>query len=248
MKKYIWMTVVFLVLCGCACPPEDPQALKAYQEADDPLEPMNRAVFGFNMRADSLVIKPVAEGYRYVAPQIVRTGISNFFTNLRQPMYFVNAALQLEGQQAAEIAGRFVTNTLFGFFGFADTASDINIPVHDNDFGQTLYVWGVKNGGPYLVLPFLGPSNPRDAVGVGVDAFLAPIDWLLYKEPALLYSRIALENWSKREQALDFLDSLEKSSTDFYATLRSMYRQNRKNKLENTDVAVGSDQVVKKKD
>lgn len=235
MRKYLLASIICCsLLAGCICPPDEPEALKAYKEANDPFEPTNRTIFGFNMRADKYVIKPLAEGYRYIAPQTMRDGVNNFFTNLRQPMYLVNAALQGEGKQSAEITERFFTNTLFGFFGFADTASDLNIPVNNNDFGQTLYVWGVKDGGPFLMLPFLGPSNPRDTVGLTVDAFLAPIDWALYKEPVLLYSRFVLEGFAKREAALDFLDSLEKSSTDYYATMRTMYQQNRKKKLEDT--------------
>lgn len=235
IKKYLLASVICCsVLAGCVCSPDNPEALAAFKAANDPFEPTNRVIFGFNIRADKYVIKPLAEGYRYVAPQPVRSGVYNFFTNLRQPMYLINAALQGEGQKSVEITERFFTNTLFGFFGMADTASDMNIPVNDNDFGQTLYVWGIKDGGPFLMLPFLGPSNPRDTVGIVVDGFLAPIDWALYKEPFLLYSRIVLESFTRREKALDFLDSLEKSSTDYYATMRTMYQQNRKKKLEDT--------------
>lgn len=232
--------VGILLVGGCACPPTDPEELRAYEEADDPLEPLNRTMFKVNIAADKLVIKPAAKGYRAVTPQIVRTGVRNFFINLRQPMYLANALMQLEGRQALAITERFLTNTLFGFFGLADTASEINIPVYDPDFGQTLYVWGVKDGGPYMVLPLLGPSNPRDAVGIGVDSFLAPIDYALANEPVLIYTRVVLDGWTKREAALDFLDSLEQSSTDYYATMRSMWRQNRQNKLNHSNVIIGS--------
>ncbi len=249
MKKIICaIGLSILTLTGCACPPTDPMELQLYRETNDPLEPMNRGVFAFNMTADKYVIEPVAKGYRAVTPDILRTGIRNFFKNLKQPVYLANALFQLEGEQAIAITKRFVTNTLFGFFGFADTASDIDIPIYEPDFGQTLYVWGVKESGPYLVLPIVGPSSPRDAVGLGVDGVMAPIDWALKSEPVLLYSKIAFENWAKRENAIEFLDSLNKSSTDFYATMRSMYRQNRKNKLEKSNVIIGYDQVATKKD
>lgn len=245
MKKQLLTSIICLsVLTGCiTCPPEnDKAALAAYEAANDPLEPTNRVIFAFNMRADKYVIKPVAEGYRYITPQLMRTGIYNFFTNLRQPMYFVNAALQGEGKQSAEITERFFVNTLFGFFGFGDTASAMEIPIHDNDFGQTLYVWGMKDGGPYLMLPLMGPANPRDTVGIFVDSFLTPVDWLLYKEPWLVYGRVVLESFVRREKALDFLDSLEKSSTDYYATMRTMYQQNRQKKLEDTNENVAANQ------
>ncbi len=229
----IFFVMIFL-LGGCACPPTDPDELIAYQEANDPLEPMNRTIFEFNMTADRYVLEPIARGYRYVTPQPIRTGIRNFFANLRQPMYLANALFQGELETAGTITKRFAANTFWGFLGVFDTASELGIPSADNDFGQTLAVWGWQNSEPYLILPFLGPSNPRDTIGIGVDAFLAPIDWVLKNEPFLLYSRIALENFSKREQALDFLDSLEGSSTDFYATIRSMYRQNRKKKIDDS--------------
>ena len=249
MKKFgLILGLCLMCLAGCACPPKDPEALHAYEEANDPLEPLNRSMFAFNMAVDNLVLEPVAKGYRAVTPQIARTGIRNFFKNLKQPVYFANAVFQLEGEQALSIAGRFLSNTLFGFFGFADTASELDIPVYEPDFGQTLYVWGIKEAGPYLVLPVLGPSNPRDAIGWGVDSVMAPLDWALKGEPVLLYSKFAVESFSKREGALEFLDSLEKGSTDFYATMRSMYRQNRKNKLENSNVIIGYDQVVQKKE
>ena len=249
MKKIICtICLTLFLLSGCACPPTDPIELQVYQETNDPLEPMNRSIFAFNMAADKLVIEPVAKGYRAVTPSILRTGIRNFFKNLKQPVYLANALFQLEGEQALSITKRFVTNTLFGFFGFADTASEIDIPIYEPDFGQTLYVWGVKESGPYLVLPILGPSSPREAVGLGVDGVMAPLDWALKSEPVLLYSKIAFENWGKRENAIEFLDSLEKSSTDFYATMRSMYRQNRKNKLENSNVIIGKEQIVTKKE
>ena len=249
MKKYVFVIGVCLtLLTGCACPPKDPEALRIYRETNDPLEPFNRGMFAFNMAVDNVVLEPVAKGYRFVTPEIARTGIKNFFKNLKQPVYFANALFQLEGKQALSIAGRFFTNTLFGFFGFADTASELDIPVYEPDFGQTLYVWGVKDNGPYLVLPVLGPSNPRDAIGWGADSLMAPLDWALKGDPVALYSKLAIESFSKREGALEFLDSLEKGSTDFYATMRSMYRQNRKNKLENSNVIIGYDQVVQKKD
>lgn len=235
MKRYVWLLLLgIMLLPACATKPTDPAQLKAYEEANDPLEPMNRFVFGFNMGTDKFVIKPVAKGYRFVTPTQLQTGLFNFFNNMRQPVYILNAALQGEGEQAAQTTRRFFTNTFFGFFGFNDTASEIGVPVYTNDFGQTLYVWGVKEGGPYLVLPILGPSNPRDAVGLGVDAFANPIDWGLAEEPILLYARAGMDGLTRRAASLDFLDSLQNSSTDFYATVRSMYRQNRQKELSDT--------------
>lgn len=249
MKKtaYVLCLNIFF-LCGCACPPTDPVALQTYHEINDPFEPANRAIFAFNMTADEWIVEPVAKGYRAITPQILRTGVRNFFKNLKQPVYLTNALLQLNGTQAWAITQRFVTNTLFGFFGMADTASELDIPIYEPDFGQTLYVWGVKKSGPYIVLPLIGPSNVRDAAGWGVDAIITPVDLAFRDNPGLLYSKFAAEGFTSRENAIEFLDSLEKSSTDLYATMRSMYRQNRVNQLKNTPVIIGSEETAEKND
>lgn len=232
MNKVVFCCgILVLLLGGCACPPKNADDAVAATQTDDPLEPMNRGIFAFNMALDKLILKPVAQGYRYVVPEPARRGVGNFFSNLKQPLYLINALLQGEGQAAGDISKRFLANTFWGFLGVFDVASDLEIPKITNDFGQTLAVWGWHESSPYLVLPVLGPSNPRDAVGTGVDLVFTPIDWILKNEPTLLYSRIALENWDKREKALDLLDNLERSSTDFYATTRSMYQQNRRQKI-----------------
>ncbi len=235
MRNLTWIFValgMILILGGCATKPTDPEQLRIYEQNNDPLEPMNRTIFGFNMAVDRLVLKPAAKGYRTVVPSPVRKGVNNFFNNLKQPVYFVNALLQGEGKAAGQIAGRFAANTFWGFFGIFDTASQMDIPVDKRDFGETLAVWGVENGGPYLVLPILGPSNVRDTAGIGVDSFLAPVDWALRHEPWLVYGVWGVNGFRVREQALDFLDSLERSSTDLYATMRSMYQQNRKKEID----------------
>ena len=222
---------MILLLGGCACPTQNVDDRVSASQAEDPLEPLNRGIFAFNMALDKLILKPVAQGYRFVVPEPARRGVGNFFFNLKQPLYLINALLQGEGAEAGDISKRFLANTFWGFLGIFDVASELEIPKVTNDFGQTLAVWGWRESSPYLVLPILGPSNPRDAIGTGVDLVLTPIDWILKNEPVLLYSRIALENWDKRERALDLLDNLERSSTDFYATTRSMYQQNRRQKI-----------------
>lgn len=235
MKKTAFgLSLIIILLGGCACPTKTPENTLVEAQADDPLEPLNRSVFAFNMALDKLILKPMAQGYRYVVPEPARKGVNNFFSNLKQPLYLVNALLQGEGKTAVDISKRFLANTFWGFLGVFDVASDIGIPKKTNDFGQTLATWGWHNSSPYLVLPIFGPSNPRDAIGTGADLVLAPIDWVLRNDPTLLYSRVVLENWDKRENALDLLDNLERSSTDFYATTRSMYQQNRRKKIQET--------------
>lgn len=217
-----------LLLNGCATRPTDPDELAIYQQNNDPMEPLNRSVFGFNQVADEYVLAPTVRGYRAVVPELVREGIDHFLTNLRQPIYLVNAVLQGDMKAAGSISERFVVNTLWGFFGVFDTASDMDIPMIKRDFGQTLAVWGVKDSGPYVMLPILGPSTMRDTVGLGVDALADPVDWSLYnQDPWLAYGRTGATGFVRLDNVHDLTDNMKKSSTDYYATMRSMYQQNR---------------------
>ena len=221
-----------LAVSGCATRPTDPEELKIYEETNDPLEPMNRGIHAFNQTADKYVLKPIAQGYRAVVPSFFRDMISNFFQNLSQPVHFVNALLQGQGKDAGAVLGRFAVNSTFGFFGVFDVATDAGIPNPANDFGQTLAKWGWDgDGGPFIMLPILGPSNVRDGIGTGVDMAAHPLGWALWNEQELRYGMVAVDGISTREKALDLTDDLQKSSTDYYATLRSMSRQNRKKKI-----------------
>ena len=221
-----------LAVSGCATRPTDPEELKIYEETNDPLEPMNRGIHAFNQTADKYVLKPIAQGYRAVVPSFFRDMISNFFQNLSQPVHFVNALLQGQGKDAGAVLGRFAVNSTFGFFGVFDVATDAGIPNPSNDFGQTLAKWGWDgDGGPFIMLPILGPSNVRDGIGTGVDMAAHPLGWALWNEQELRYGMVAVDGISTREKALDLTDDLQKSSTDYYATLRSMSRQNRKKKI-----------------
>ncbi len=227
--------IVFIIgmffLTGCTCRPTDPAELAVYEANNDPFEPTNRVIFDINQTVDQAVLLPLAKGYRFIVPKWIRTGIYNFTLNLRQPVYFMNALLQGEPGQAGAITKRFLTNTFIGFFGTIDVAGAKQMPMYDNDFGQTLGVWGVPSG-PYVMLPILGPSTARDAVGYGVDTVAAPINLATNSVwPGLIYSRTAIEGIDARERSLEFLDSLKKGSTDYYATLRSMYQQNRQKKI-----------------
>ena len=143
-------------------------------EISDPWEGFNRSMYRFNYRFDKYVFLPVVNGYKAITPDFMEKGIHNFFLNLEDITTFFNSVLQLSGTKTVQTAGRFLVNTTVGLLGFIDVASMIDIPKHDEDFGQTLGYWGVGNG-PYLVLPVLGPSNVRDGVGLGVD-------WFVYTE------------------------------------------------------------------
>ncbi|MDD3669378.1 MAG: VacJ family lipoprotein [Alphaproteobacteria bacterium] len=220
------LAVVFLAVAGCATRPADPDLARQFDEINDPWEPVNRGIFAFNGVLDAAVVKPLAVGYRFITPQFVRTGVSNFFENLRTPMYLANDLMQADGAKACDSLRRLLVNTTIGVGGLFDPASHWDIPKKDNDFGRTLAVWGVERG-PYFVRPFFGASTIRDAAGWGVDLFLIPTDYLILDQPEIYWSKAALYNISEREQAIEFIENLQRSSTDMYVTVRSLYLQNR---------------------
>lgn len=163
LRRFVggWLLLGALVLAGCATGP--------HANPKDPIEPFNRGVQRFNDGVDEALLKPVATVYRDVTPDLVRTGVSNFFSNLRDLWSSVNAALQLRPREATENFLRFSVNTFWGIGGLLDIASEMQIERTTLDFGQTLGRWGVPSG-PYLVLPFMGPSTLRDTVGMGVES------------------------------------------------------------------------------
>ncbi len=228
--------VSLAVLGGCATPPpaDDPDAVAEYNEANDPLEPMNRQIFAFNVAVDHAVMRPVAQAYRDYVPQDGRDRVRDFLRNLREPWILANDILQGDAERAGETLARFTLNTAVGLGGLVDVAGRSGLPYHDEDFGQTLAVWGVGEG-PYLVLPILGPSNPRDAVGLGSEWLLDPVDFgfRMAGYSWAEYGRGALDGLDKREDALDPLDEIERTSIDFYSALRSLYRQHREAEIRN---------------
>ena len=200
----------------------------ATQNNKDPLEGMNRGVYKFNDVTDKAVLKPVAKGYKFITPSPIRTGISNFFNNLSTITTVVNDLLQFKFAHAFTDTGRFVINTTFGIAGFIDVAGMDNIPVHNEDFGQTLGHWGVGNGA-YLVIPFLGPSTVRDFTGKVVDTSTS--DAISYTHnigEIRLHNQLrAAQIIDKRAQLLDAGDLVDEASLDPYAFLRDAYLQRR---------------------
>ena len=234
-KTILWIVFLMMTSCillsGCAgVSPEEAENTTIDNEKD-PFEPVNRGIFAFNQVADKAVLKPVSKGYRWAVPDFIRNSISNVFETLKQPAYFLNAILQGNFKDALYVLERTGVNLTFGCLGLFDVASELDIPAPDNDFGQTLAKWGWHDEGPFIMLPLLGPSNPRDAIGTGADALATPVGWRLRHEPTLVYGIRAAEGITTREKALDLLDNLEKSSTDYYAAMRTMYRQNRQKKI-----------------
>ena len=232
---------LMLAFQGCATPPTDPDALAAFNEANDPLEPMNREIFAFNEGADKYVIKPLAQGYVNVVPAGARRSVRSFLNNLNSPVVLANDIMQGEVQRAGTTLGRAVFNTTLGIGGLFDVATEVGLPYHDEDFGQTLAVWGVGEG-PYLVIPILGPSNPRDIVGLVADGFMDPLNWYLENIHLgyLTYVRAAIDGIDKRASVLDALDEIKRTSLDFYATIRSLYRQRRIDEINNGVAPAGT--------
>ena len=201
--------------------------------ARDPLEPINRAVFGFNETLDQVLIKPVAQGYRAVLPEIARTGVTNFFSNIEDVWIAANNLLQGKPESALQDVMRVVINTVIGLGGLIDVASDAGLEKHNEDFGQTLGRWGVA-GGPYLVLPFLGASTLRDAVGrAGVDIAVEPV-WNIDHVPTrnTLYAGRAV---NARSDALDAVQVMEQAALDKYRFVRDSYLQRRRSLIYDGD-------------
>jgi phospholipid-binding lipoprotein MlaA len=228
-----------LLLASCATPAaDDPDAQAAYAEANDPIEPLNRYFFEFNRFIDSVALRPVAEVYDGVVPDFAQGMVHNFLFNLRSPVTLANDVLQGKLGRAHITAVRIVTNSTLGIGGLFDVAADWGWEPHEEDFGQTLAVWGVGEG-PYLVLPFLGPSPPRDTVGSVIDHFFDPLD--LYAESVddewIIYARRGSEIVDFRARNLETFDEIERSAIDFYATVRSLYRQHRAAEIRDGSIA-----------
>jgi len=202
--------------------------------ANDPYEATNRKIFDFNQKLDKAVMKPVAETYVSVVPEPARDGIHNFLVNLDLPVTFANDILQGEIKRGAQTVARVTINTTIGIGGLLDVATDIGIPFHTEDFGQTLAVWGVDEG-PYLVWPLLGPKPPRDAVGYVVDnVAFDPLTYIDLREKFWWEAgHSALSLLDLRSRNLESLDAIERQSVDLYASIRSLYRQDRNNEIRN---------------
>jgi len=213
-----------LVLGACSTP--SPESLAQ----NDPWEKTNRDIFEFNLAMDRAILRPVARGYRDVVPEFAREGVHNFLTNLNSPVILANDVLQLD-RKAGNTLGRILINTTVGVGGLIDVASKMGIPYHENDFGITFGKAGAAEGS-YLMLPFAGPRPPRDLVGTGVDIALDPFTWLIFPgDNTLMIVRSGMGILDSRTSQLDAVETIERSSIDFYATTRNLYRQSRNAKI-----------------
>lgn len=190
----------------------------------DPLEGLNRTVDGFNQVVDKAVVKPLAQGYDKVAPPEIKTVIGNFFSNLDDVSVAVNNLLQGKPKAAGIDITRFALNTTIGIVGIADVATELGFQKHDEDFGQTLGVWGVGSG-PYLVLPLLGPSTLRDAPARFVDAPLDPL--YHYDDVRVRNSLFVINVVNTRARLLPATDLVERVALDQYAFVRDAYLKRR---------------------
>ncbi len=219
---------------------------KAVENVNDPFESVNRNIFKFNNNLDDYFFKPVAKGWRKI-PDIPRKPLTNLATTAKTPISLANAILQLNKQSIGNIIGRFLINMTFGLGGLFDVASTDNfgnITEVEEDFGQTLAVWGVPDG-PYVMLPIFGPSSVRDAFGLGVDTITNPLSFGYRMNGIGLEARLSgpvVRGVSTREKYLDYLDEMKEGSLDFYATMRSLYRQKRRKdisgELESKDLSL----------
>ena len=217
--KRLWAALLVAGwLAGCATSGGNPA---------DPLEKVNRAVFAFNDAADKYAFTPVAKGYRFALPGFVRTGISNFFSNLEDVWISVNDLLQGKFQTGSEDFTRVIFNSTFGIAGLFDFASDVGLPKRSEDFGQTLAVWGVGSG-PYVVIPLIGPSTFRDGFGLLFDYKADLVYWGTDSVPIRnsLYATRAISN---RANLLDASSVLEQAALDRYAFVRDAWLQRRRN-------------------
>lgn len=207
----------------------------------DPLEPMNRVILDINEFFQDLFLRPLTELYVLLLPDFALDGIHNFLTNLNTPIVLVNDLLQWEPERAWQTTQRFFINSTIGVGGLMDPAKDFGIPGHKEDFGQTFAVWGVPEGF-YLVLPIFGPSNPRDAIGLGIGSILDPLSiWLTntHREE-IAFGRTLTGGVDEFSGVMDDLAKLKQTSIDYYAALRSIARQKRKSEINNGAPAKGA--------
>ena len=194
----------------------------------DPLEPINRIVFSFNSIFDKIIIRPVALLYKGIVPSFIRNRITYSLNNLGMPVTVINNILQGEISSAGVASSRFIINSTVGILGFFDPASNLGLTSENEDFGQTLAVWGVPQG-PYLIIPFLGPSSPRDFTGMLSTSLIDPTYQVgsSSNKRAFRAYRMGLGVVDFRSQNIEILDDLQNNSLDYYAAVRSFYNQSR---------------------
>lgn len=226
-RLLLGFALLSVVACAARPPAGDAEALAEYRELNDPYEPANRFFYKVNDTIDTYALRPAAVAYRTVVPAVIRRPIGNVLTNLATPATFATDVLAGKPRRAGDSMMRFVINSTVGGGGLFDVATDWGYPESGNDFGLTLATWGVGEG-PFLFLPILGPSNPRDASAFGAAAILDPITWASFGgRNTLIFTRLGLTALDRRERVIDTIDSIKRDALDPYATFRSLSKQNR---------------------
>ncbi|MET4805404.1 VacJ family lipoprotein [Limibacillus sp. MBR-115] len=227
---------MMLFVSACAGTPAEEQEAQQPGAVEDPFEDVNRVIFDINLFLDDFLIRPVADGYRYVLAPGARDVVRDFIRNLTTPVQLVNNILQGDWDQALVTTQRFFINTA-STGGLVDVAALEGYPFRNEDFGQTMGVGGVVEG-PYLVLPIIGPSNTRDTVGMVVDILIDPITWATSSITAGYIG--ASGGLDARARNVEALDELREDSVDYYARLRSLYTQKRRSEIVNGEADQGS--------
>ncbi len=193
---------------------------------DDPLEGFNRGLYAIHRGLDHWIFRPAAMAYTTVIPAPLRKGLHNLIDNLKEPGIAFNDLIQAHPTRAGKTAARFVINSTIGFGGLMDIAYNAGLPFHENSFGTTAGRWGITPG-PYLFIPFVGPTNFRDILGNVADLATDPLGWQPFRNGQVIYARTIIDGLDERAGADSQLQAIDDMSTDTYASLRSLYEQNR---------------------
>jgi phospholipid-binding lipoprotein MlaA len=227
ITRFALALALALATSACAGDPAAP---------DDPLEPINRVFFDLNQRLDRHAALPAASFYKSAVPNGIRGGVHNVLSNLSGPVTVVNDLLQVEFENAGIAAGRFVVNTTLGVAGIFDVATDWGMPGRNRDFGETLGTLGIPPG-PYLVLPFRGPTAVRDFAGSYVDGFFSPLYYVHYSGRQYVgLVKSSLGSVDNRSANIVTYRDIERASVDYYATMRAYYLQRRARQVEEKSV------------
>ena len=207
------------------------------EEGSDPYESFNRGTHSFNKGVDRVVLSPLARGYEFAVPETVKHVVNNEVRYAQLPISLANSVLQGDASRAGDTAARFIVNTTIGGLGLLDPATDFGIPEHGEDFGQTLAVWGVPSG-PYVELPFLGPSTARDSVSRVVDTFTSPLTYIGSGTTTTLFkaAETPVRVVDTRHRFRPLIDEVLYETDDSYSVVRNTYLQRRRNAILNGQV------------
>jgi phospholipid-binding lipoprotein MlaA len=229
-KTGIIAAALFCSILATACStPQNAGDRSAEMLDSDPLEPLNRGIFQFNYAMDTVLLKPVSQGYSAVMPERGKTMVSNFVSNIKEPVTFFNSVLQADPRNSFSTLWRFMINSTFGIGGLFDVATSLGLKNRDTGFGDTLAIYGA-DAGPYIVIPIIGPSNVRDGFGRLGDLVMDPVS---YTDNAIFYSIVGVKTIDMRYHNTKLLNSIYGSSLDPYSTMRSGYIQHRAAEVKN---------------